>query len=417
MAAEGIGLADDGTFSDAFDFVDAVFDFAGIDVFAVHDDEVFQAVDDVDVAVFVHVGEVAGVEPAVFGEDFPGFFGLVPVAFHDVVAADEELTDGAGDVGAVHFDGDHGFDAGDGGAAGQVLGFGGRQDADDGGGFGEAVAFLHGVFVAHEEGLRDGLRDGGAAGDEGMDGLHEGGVAFAREEVVHRGDHDGDGDVVFHDGIDDFRWRARAQDDDGRVGVEAAVDDGGHAVAVEHRQDAEDFIFRFEDDACGELFYVSDEVFVCQHGAFGAAGGAGGVDQGAYVVFGEGFREIRGFGERFVRFLIQLFDGNRRDGDVHGGVCDEEGASGVFQDVVDFAVYEGVVHGDDDRAEAYDGHEGVDEFCTVRGVEADALAFADAKCVNGIPIAVDGVFECAVGDVDFAGEGEMGWIGAFHDFM
>ena len=29
LAAEGIGLADDGTFSDAFDFVDAVFDFAG----------------------------------------------------------------------------------------------------------------------------------------------------------------------------------------------------------------------------------------------------------------------------------------------------------------------------------------------------------------------------------------------------
>ena len=99
------------------------------------------------------------------------------------------------------------------------------------------------------------------------------------------------------------------------------------------------------------------------------------------------------------------------------GVCDEESASRVFQDVVDFAVYEGVVHGDDDRAEAYDGHEGVDEFCAVRGVEADALAFADAQCVNGIPVAVDGVFECAIGDVDFAGEGQMGWIGAFHDFM
>ena len=84
------------------------------------------------------------------------------------------------------------------------------------------------------------------------------------------------------------------------MGVEAAVDDGGHAVAVEHRQDAEDFVFRLEDDPRGELFYVSDEVFVCQHGAFGAAGGAGGVDQGAYVVFGEGCREIRGFGERFV---------------------------------------------------------------------------------------------------------------------
>ena len=58
------------------------------------------------------------------------------------------------------------------------------------------------------------------------------------------------------------------------MGVEAAVDDGGHAVAVEHRQDAEDFVFRLEDDPRGELFDVSDEVFVCQHGAFGTAGGA-----------------------------------------------------------------------------------------------------------------------------------------------
>ena len=103
MAAEGIGLADDGAFSDAFDFVDAVFDFAGVDVFAVHDDEVFQAVDDVDVAVFVHVGEVAGMEPAVFGEDFLGFFGLVPVALHDVVAADEEFADGAATMSEYRF--------------------------------------------------------------------------------------------------------------------------------------------------------------------------------------------------------------------------------------------------------------------------------------------------------------------------
>ena len=82
--------------------------------------------------------------------------------------------------------------------------------------------------------------------------------------------------------------------------VQTSQHHGGQTVAVEHGEDAEDFVFRLEDDPRGELFYVSDEVFVRQHGAFGAAGGAGGVDQGAYVVFGEGFREIRGFGERFV---------------------------------------------------------------------------------------------------------------------
>lgn len=86
----------------------------------------------------------------------------------------------------------------------RYLGFAVGRTQTTGGGFGEAVAFLYGVLVSHEEGLRYGLRDGGASGDEGVDGLHEGGVALACEEVVHRGDHDGDGDVVFHDGIDDL---------------------------------------------------------------------------------------------------------------------------------------------------------------------------------------------------------------------
>ena len=81
-------MSDDSAFAYAFDFIDAVFDFARIDVFAVDDDEVFQAVYDVDVAVFIHVSQVAGFEPAVFGEDLLRFFRLVPVALHDIVAAD-----------------------------------------------------------------------------------------------------------------------------------------------------------------------------------------------------------------------------------------------------------------------------------------------------------------------------------------
>jgi hypothetical protein len=67
-------------------------DLARVDVVAAADDQVLLAVDDEQVAVVVAVGEVAGVEPAAL-ERLRGLLGLVVVALHDVVAADDDLAD------------------------------------------------------------------------------------------------------------------------------------------------------------------------------------------------------------------------------------------------------------------------------------------------------------------------------------
>ena len=86
-------MSDDSAFAYAFDFIDAVFDFARIDVFTVDDDEVFQAVYDVDVAVFIHVSQVAGSEPAVFGEDFFSGFRIFIITCHYIFAAYLDFAD------------------------------------------------------------------------------------------------------------------------------------------------------------------------------------------------------------------------------------------------------------------------------------------------------------------------------------
>lgn len=74
LSAERIGMSYDSAFADAFHFIDAVFHFAGINIFTVHDDQVFDAVYNVNVSVSVHVYQVAGTEPAVFIEYFLCFF-------------------------------------------------------------------------------------------------------------------------------------------------------------------------------------------------------------------------------------------------------------------------------------------------------------------------------------------------------
>src|SRR5580693_732619 len=73
-------------------FVEDFFDLARIDVEATADDQVLLAVDDVVIAVVVNLSDVAGGEPAVGGYGGRRRLGQVPVPFHDVVAADLDLT-------------------------------------------------------------------------------------------------------------------------------------------------------------------------------------------------------------------------------------------------------------------------------------------------------------------------------------
>ncbi len=65
FTAGWMGDADSGRFLHLGVFVKDLLDVPGVDVVTARDDHVLFAVDDVKIALFVHFGDVAGVEPAV----------------------------------------------------------------------------------------------------------------------------------------------------------------------------------------------------------------------------------------------------------------------------------------------------------------------------------------------------------------
>ena len=89
--------AHDAAFEHAGHGGDHAFDFIGIDVKAVHNDQVLLAVRDRDRAAFIHKAHVAGSEPAV-DEDVGGLFGLFPVACHHLRALDADFARVFGDL-------------------------------------------------------------------------------------------------------------------------------------------------------------------------------------------------------------------------------------------------------------------------------------------------------------------------------
>ena len=70
-----------------------LFEFLGVDVLSAADDHVLEAALDGAVAPFVHRGEVARAQPAVFVDRLSGLFGHVVVAHHDVIAPHAQLAD------------------------------------------------------------------------------------------------------------------------------------------------------------------------------------------------------------------------------------------------------------------------------------------------------------------------------------
>src|SRR6185369_3569392 len=123
--------------------VEEFFYFARVDVLSATDDHVLDAPGDLAVAVLVHDGEVAGVQPVVRVYGPGGFVGHLVVPFHDVVAAGAEFPLFAGRKGFIGLDVDDlDFDVGErppyGGDA-QFKGVVGAGLGDDGRGFGLAV--------------------------------------------------------------------------------------------------------------------------------------------------------------------------------------------------------------------------------------------------------------------------------------
>ena len=85
--------------------VEHLLDLARVDVVAAADDHVLLAVDDEVVAVGIDAADVAGVEPTVRVDRLGRRVGALPVALHDIVAADGDLAGVArGDIGACLVD-------------------------------------------------------------------------------------------------------------------------------------------------------------------------------------------------------------------------------------------------------------------------------------------------------------------------
>ena len=92
LAAVIVGNADHDHFLHGRMGVDRLLDHLRIDVEAAGDDHVLLAVDQIEIAVGVHVADVAG-EEAVADKGFRGFLRPVPVALGDVRAADADFAD------------------------------------------------------------------------------------------------------------------------------------------------------------------------------------------------------------------------------------------------------------------------------------------------------------------------------------
>lgn len=87
-----VGDADHAGFPHGGVFVQSGLDLGAVDVEATRDDHVLLAVDEEEIAVLPHPGQVSGVHPAV-PEGLRGQFRLLPVLLYAVRAAHDDLAD------------------------------------------------------------------------------------------------------------------------------------------------------------------------------------------------------------------------------------------------------------------------------------------------------------------------------------
>lgn len=185
FAAAFVRGGDAGGFGDGGVFHNDFFDFVRVHIEARDDDDVFFAVDDLQAAVFAQAGDVAAAEPAVFGEGVFCVFGALPVAAHNLRAADPQFTGfvdlafqilfvADGDVGGGHRQAD---------AAVEVA-LVDRHDADQRRGFGKAVALGDGAAGDALPAFGHRLLYGHAAADGDF---QPGEVQIGKAGLVHQG--------------------------------------------------------------------------------------------------------------------------------------------------------------------------------------------------------------------------------------
>ncbi|KAI1698543.1 hypothetical protein Ddc_19063 [Ditylenchus destructor] len=211
---------------------------------------VLLAVDDVEEALFIAAREVAGQQPAV-AHRLGAERGLAPVAGEDVLAADDDLADLADrDLAALFVDDEHlGLSIGP--AAGrepmrrarQCLGvIAGGQRGHGGGGFAQSVALgqhgadaAPGFLDAGRRHRRGAVAELAQAGEIGL--IEEG---LFQQRVDHGGDHEGVGDAVLTDRLEEGLRLEAVEEVERRAGVEEGLHQ--HAARMRDRADQRDAV-------------------------------------------------------------------------------------------------------------------------------------------------------------------------------
>ena len=389
-------------------------------------EQIFFAIGDEEIVIFVEIADVAGFEPAIRGEDFARRFRILVIALHDAgafgenfaVIGDADLHVGDGAAGTTHAivwvivgedgrsfceavtlidgntDGPEKFSeclrkrraAGENQAqvsAGAGANFGINQTVGDGPfQFQQKAAgfFARAPTGGFPGGLHSEIKNL-AFGSGGLTSLlHQAGINFF-EETRNGSD----------DGGTDFREGLRDVFDDGDVGDGAALKEVEiiqHApVDVGEREKRNgDIAFGMKNDVLAGIGDVGGEVGVREHDAFGLASGAGSVNDGC---------ELRG---NDVSNALPV------RGDVRGAGSGEEGLVAK-----EFFGEDSAGAGNDDVLDGGELSADLEKFFQLREAsDEDDLRAAMIKDVGhavGRFVEVDGDGDCA-GTVD----GEIGGV-------
>ncbi|OPY93201.1 MAG: hypothetical protein A4E73_00360 [Syntrophaceae bacterium PtaU1.Bin231] len=427
--------------------VERLVDVARIDVEAAGDDHVLLAVHDVEIAVRVHRGDVAGVAPAV-AERVGRLLGPVLVPFHHLGPLDDEFAALAGRhvLHAVVQIDDAAERVGDRHAHAAHLAGAARKGVD----------VRHRRRLRHAEPLddrrpRDLLeivdhlhRQRRASGEGALDAAHVGFFEFGviQHADVHGGHERRKGRAELGDRLEE-RFRLRLGDQDLRPSHEdREIHGNGKPEDVEIGKRAQHDLGRVGKgrEPRLELLDLFAEVPVRQHDALGDARGSSRVLVHGHVVEGQGCLcgRCAGPGQAFLppvdvrrglhvggQFLLLGHQGKEQalgEGQViaDGGVDDlldlglgpevdhpvaeqierdEHLGAGIVELVLEFGIgIQGVVH-HGDGAELEDGEVGGDAGDQVRQQDGDGVALPDAEPAEAGGKAVHHVLELGVIDL------------------
>lgn len=288
-----VGNGHDNNFAYFGQFVDDFFDVTGENGrFVIGLPHVLSAAYDLEVAVFIHTGDVVGVQPTIFVYRFFSGGFIVPVALHDLRAAYNEFADLARLEGASRFEVyDAGFGVGEGQTDGADFAVAVNWVAvGNGAGFAEAIAFDKFAFGELLEGFLYFDGQGSSTADAGADRLD---VVFAHvgeivEGDVHGGNAGEQGRLIFFDVLQNyFGVEARQKDHASSLG-NGRIHGRRHAVYVAERDDTEaNFLAIFDiSEPSADLHDIGDEVVMAEGDAFGIVGSATGeLDNGRITRF------------------------------------------------------------------------------------------------------------------------------------